>query len=342
MADARVAIRLLLAAVLLAGVVLVLGPADLLDALTRVDPARFSVALLAELVALSLWGLSLAALLGTVEGSPRRGALAGAYCTGLLLRLLVPWGRSGGAVFTAVALSRSGTARFERLLATSLAADLLRFLVSLVVVISGVALLSGSAASAGATPLAALLMVGIAVIAVAVLVVTAPGVVTRAVIAVASFLGRTVGRLSPTVAEALDPGAIAGRTHRFFETVHTLTQHRRALFRATVYATLGWIAALVPLYCTLQATGVTASIPAVMFIVPAAGLAGIAPLPGGTGGVEVALVGLLVVILGIDMAAAGAVTVLYRLATFWFGLGISAVGAVVLTGRTIPAFEDVD
>ncbi|MFB6105020.1 MAG: flippase-like domain-containing protein [Halobacteriaceae archaeon] len=342
MADARVAIRLVLAAVILAGVVLVLGPTRLLDALTHVDPRPFGIAFLAEIAALALWGLSLAALLQPVDGSPRGAGLAGAYCTGLVLRLLVPWGRSGGAVFTAVALSRSGSAPIERLLATSLAADLLRFLVSLVVVMTGAALLSGSTVSARAAPVAAIAVVGVTVIGIAILVVAAPEAVTRAVVTVAATLGRTVGRVSPTVAETLDPDAIADRTHRFFETVHTLTHNRAALVRGTGYAALGWIAAMLPLYFTVQAAGAHASIPAIMVIVPTAGLAGITPLPGGSGSVEVALVGLLVVIANLDMAVAGAVTVLYRLATFWFSLALAGVGAVVLSGQTFPRFQNVD
>lgn len=336
MPRVRVAVRLLLAAGLLVAVGVVLGPDRLIAALTGVDLLTYTGAVAAQLLALSLWGLSLAAVLRPVDGTPTGRTFAGAYCMGLVLRMLVPWGRSGGAVFTAVALARSSRIGIEALLAAALAADLVRFLVSLAVLAAGVALLTGTAVSAGAAPIAILFAVAASMLIVATLVVTAPTAVTRGVVAIASTLGGTVGRVSPTVSRALDPNAIADRTHRFFGTVQTLTGDRIALVTATTYAALGWSVALLPLYFSLQAAGASAPIPVIMVVVPAAGLAGIVPLPGGTGGVEVALVGLLVVMAGLQAPIAGAVAVLYRLATFWIGLVIAGLGAVLLPEHPIP------
>lgn len=335
MVDARVLVRLVVAIVLLAGVVVVLGPERMVSAFGAVKPLPYVFALLAEISALVFWGICLAILIDPIDDHPTGLAYVGAYCTGMVIRSLVPWGRSGGAVFTAVALSRGSSAGIERFLATALAADLLRFLVSIAFVGVGLVLLSGATVGAGTGPLMAVFAVAPTVIVVATLVITSPDRVTAAVVAIAGVVGTTLGRLSSTVAATLDRDRIRDRSHRFFETVDTLSHDRPSLVAATVFAALGWAAHLLPMYFSLHAAGTHAAFPVVMFIVPLAGFAGVAPLPGGTGGIEVALVGLLVVVAGIDITVAGVVTVLYRVATYWFSLGLSAIGAVLLTSAPL-------
>lgn len=341
MVDTRALVRLVLAVVLLAGVFVVLGPDQSIAAFQAVEPLPYVYALIAEIFAMVFWGISLAILVHPVDDHPTGLRFVGAYCAGMLIRALVPLGRSGGPVFTAVALARGSGSGVERFLAPSLAAELLRFLVSIAFVATGVALLSGAPGITGMGPLLVVVGVAGAILLVATLVITAPARVTSGVVAVAAVGANTIGRLSATVAAALDRERVRDRSHRFFETVETLTHDRSSIVAATVFAALGGTAHLLPMYFSLQAAGTYASFPVLMFVVPLAGFAAIAPLPGGTGGVEVALVGLLVVVAGIDLTVAGVVTVLYRVSTYWFSLGLSAIGAVVLTTGPVTDVDTV-
>jgi uncharacterized membrane protein YbhN (UPF0104 family) len=71
-----------------------------------------------------------------------------------------------------------------------------------------------------------------------------------------------------------------------------------------------------------------------LFIVPASTLAGLTPSPGGLVGVEVALVGLLVALTPVGAAAAFAIALVYRLASYWFALVVGGGAALLVVGRS--------
>jgi uncharacterized membrane protein YbhN (UPF0104 family) len=55
-----------------------------------------------------------------------------------------------------------------------------------------------------------------------------------------------------------------------------------------------------------------------LFIVPVGGLATVVPLPGGIGGVEFAVAGMVIALTTIDPAVVGAMVLLYRVCVYWF------------------------
>lgn len=83
----------------------------------------------------------------------------------------------------------------------------------------------------------------------------------------------------------------------------------------------------VPLYTGALALGVRVPLALVLFLVPVAGLATVVPLPGGLGGFEVALAGLLAALAAVDLTSAGAVVILYRLCSFWFFVLVGGIAA---------------
>jgi uncharacterized protein (TIRG00374 family) len=110
-------------------------------------------------------------------------------------------------------------------------------------------------------------------------------------------------------------------------------RNRRAVLYAFALSQLGWVLFALPLYTGALALDVRLPLALALFLVPAAGLATVFPLPGGLGGVEVVLAGLLAVLVAIDLTTAGAVVILFRLCSFWFfvlvcgvAVSISAVG----------------
>jgi uncharacterized protein (TIRG00374 family) len=96
---------------------------------------------------------------------------------------------------------------------------------------------------------------------------------------------------------------------------------------------VGWVWFALPLYFAGLAVGEHIDPLIVLFIVPASTLAGLTPSPGGLGGVEAALVALLAALAGLSLPTAAAVAVLYRVASYVFGLAVGALGVVAVIAR---------
>ena len=98
-----------------------------------------------------------------------------------------------------------------------------------------------------------------------------------------------------------------------------------------ILASLGWFAEAFALYQLMLAFGSPQSLLQIMFVFSVALLVGVAAmLPGGLGGTEISMVGLLVA-MGVDMEAAIAATAIIRLTTLWFSvlLGFLALPAAL-------------
>jgi len=107
----------------------------------------------------------------------------------------------------------------------------------------------------------------------------------------------------------------------------------RALAHALVYSYVGWVFFTLPLVAAAEAVGLTVAPLLVLFVVPASTLAGLVPSPGGLGGVEVALSALLVALVGMAGHNAVAVTLLYRVESYWFALVVGGAAALYVIYR---------
>jgi len=98
-----------------------------------------------------------------------------------------------------------------------------------------------------------------------------------------------------------------------------------------------WAAESVGFYLVLTGLGVESSLRVLLlavFIFGFAAIVGFATfLPGGLGVAEGTMVGLLVLLVGVDNSTAAAGTLLIRLMTLWFGVGWGVVGLVYLQRR---------
>jgi uncharacterized protein (TIRG00374 family) len=112
-----------------------------------------------------------------------------------------------------------------------------------------------------------------------------------------------------------------------------IAEDPRALAHALVYSYVGWVFFALPLYFAGLAIGEEVALLLVFFVVPASTLAGLVPSPGGLGGVEAALLVLLVGIVGLSQAPAFAVALLYRVESYAFALVAGGIAAVWVVGR---------
>ena len=107
------------------------------------------------------------------------------------------------------------------------------------------------------------------------------------------------------------------------------------LFRATLLSLFAWGAEGLAFYLVLSLMGVDISLFLVMFIYSVSLLAGVISfMPGGLGGVEAAMVGLLI-LNGVSGAEAVSSTVVIRLTTLWFAVVLGMFALIHLDRREI-------
>lgn len=159
-------------------------------------------------------------------------------------------------------------------------------------------------------------------------------VVGRTLLAVAALVQATVGRVSPTVYRAARPEALAAEVEKFYATVGAVAGDRQRVLLGFAWALVGWVAFSVPLVTSAAALGTTVPVAVALFVVPMAGFASLAPVPGGLGGVELVMTGLVIAVSGLDPTLAAGVTLLYRLCTYW--LVVLCCGGIVAAFGTTP------
>jgi glycosyltransferase 2 family protein len=115
------------------------------------------------------------------------------------------------------------------------------------------------------------------------------------------------------------------RVHSYSTEASLVLENRRQIGLAFGWSVVGWICFCLPLYASFLALDRHISILLPLFLIPASGVARVIPLPGGLGGVEVVLGGMIIALTGIDAGTAGGVVLLYRLLSYW---GILVVGGL--------------
>jgi uncharacterized protein (TIRG00374 family) len=314
-----------------------LGPRAVGAALDDADPRFYAVAVAASVAAMGLAAATLYVLLERLPGAPRGRSFVAGYLAAIFLRSIAPWGRSGGSVLTAAALDRRGETRFEELLGVTVASEYLTTVASTTVALVGLGYLFVARGGREVATAAAVFAGFAVVLAVGlVVVVVLPGVLVRAAVLLLGALRATVGRLWATADRLIVEADAVGRTERFLETTRAVARETETLGPALGLAVLTSLARVVPLWACLQAVSEPVSGPVLMVVLPLTGVAALVPLPGGTGGVEFVLVGLVVAASSATVTGAATAVLLYRLATYWLWLAVGGLGAWAIAGR-LPA-----
>lgn len=291
-------------------------------------------------LAMACWAESMRRVLGCAGGtlSPSRAFLA--YAAGMFAKQILPMGNAGGVPIMAYAFDRQANIGFNRSLAVVTVGDFLGLVSTLVLATIGVAYVALT------VPGTRLIGTALVVVVVATVVLLSAGllllyrqqVLRYLVVGVAHVLRGTLGRLSRRIERRLAPEPLSASVDRYFETVDAVRDDRRSLLGAFVIAFVGWTLFAVPLYASSIAVGRRISFGLVLFVVSVGGIATLVPLPGGLGGVEFAIAGLIVVTANVDPAVAGAMVLVYRLCVYWLPVAIG-FAAVVYTGISVRSLD---
>jgi len=337
----RAAVGLTIAIGLLALLVYGVGWEEVLSTLREANPLFVAGAFLTGGSILIFRAAVINQLLNPLTGRVTGRSFVVTFLSGYFARSALPWGRSTGSPIMAYLFAKNSDSEFEQNLAVVALAELLVFLGSVVVAFVGVITYFGleedhgllaellgetlSDTNAGLTGLG--ILIGLTLLAGAIFVTREPGTTRAAVIAGAARADSVLGRL-PRVTS---PDPLSSRLEGFLSTLETVSAARRTLFVALGIGICSWLINVFPLYFAFLALGVDGSLALALFCAPIATLGGIFPLPGGTGGIETVLIVLLVTLLGVPAEMATAVTLLYRVSTYWLHLTLGGVGALVLS-----------
>jgi uncharacterized protein (TIRG00374 family) len=278
---------------------------------------------------LVFWGKAWQVVLRVVGVEVPYRRLVVTYFAATFANYVTPLGQAGGEPFIAYVLSRDTEASYEDSLASVVTADLLNLLPFFTFAAIGfVALVARTTLPDEIEPLAGgLLALGVGVPLGLLVGWRFRKPVGRILLRAVAPLARRIEHRAITVAR------LRNRLHELNEAFERIAQDRTALVEALSFSFVGWVFFALPLYFAGLTIGVHIGLLAVLFIVPASTIAGLTPSPGGLGGVELALVALLVAVAGLAAADGYAIAVIYRLASYWFALALGGIATLSVIAR---------
>ncbi|WP_266078812.1 lysylphosphatidylglycerol synthase transmembrane domain-containing protein [Haladaptatus caseinilyticus] len=309
----------------------VLGIDRVISALSMANARVVALVVVVALCWLFSWAMSLRTVLGIlgVHVSALRAFFL--YAGATFANNVTPFGQAGGEPFTALLISRVTNAEYETSLGAIATVDSINFVPSITFALVGVAYYATVVTLGDTIELVALTIVVIAVAIPTAAVVgwqnrdrVGEGIAGGAVPLI-GIAARVVPNVNPTTKPA-----VKRRVDGFFGAIERIAGDRRGLLLAVFFSAFGWLLSSISLWLSLYSLGHPVPFAAVLFIVPIGSIAGVAPLPGGLGGVEAALVLLLVPITGVTAATAGAAAFIHRGATYWLPTMLGGVTIAML------------
>ncbi|MFB6205766.1 MAG: YbhN family protein, partial [Haloglomus sp.] len=323
----RILVGFAIAIILLSLVAVGIGTKDLAKAFRDANPRWLVAGCLSTFVGLVAWGRAWQVVLEVQDIDEPFRKIVVTYFAATFANYVTPLGQAGGEPFIAYVLSRDTDASYEESLASVVTADLLNLLpfFSFAAVGMGWLLWQANLPTA-AQPLA----MGLLALAVGVPAFTVAGWRFRRRFANGFLrLVAPIARRTPRI--TLE--GIRERLHELGDAFNRIAAEPTALGRALVFSYVGWVFFAAPLYFAGRTVGVPIGPLLVLFIVPASTIAGLVPSPGGLGGVELALTALLIALVGLSEADAYAISLVYRLMSYWFAIVVGGIAAMYVVAR---------
>ena len=324
MRDKLKSLLSVIAAVLaFAAIFLFVDPSEVLSVVRESDRRYLAILFVSMTAAILLRGYVYVRLLSLVgfDGGVRRGLWL--FLVYTVFRYTLPYAMAGTQTVLAYLSSREEGVDIEHAFGAVLVADLLVYVPHFTLGAVGVV------AYSGAVPDGTLLSTGLLLAG----LLAALGVgyyqrwiVYRAFDRVAGVVNAVLSRLgdpTPTVGGA-------SRVSSFYESIDRISADRRATASGVLFGHLGMVFLMLPLTVAGYAVGVTIPLGLAAGIVMATKFSGVLPTPGGVGGIEAIMVAMLVTVGDVGSATATAVTLLYRLSTYWYLLLLGGIAATPL------------
>ncbi|MEY7847683.1 YbhN family protein [Natrarchaeobius sp. A-rgal3] len=324
----------ILAGVLLAALVVVVGGREVIDQITAADRRMLWLGVLSGTLALTFRGLVWGRFVTLVDDAISRGRVVTIFLTAMFLKYVTPYGQVATEPLVAHLVARDGEMAFEDGLASVLSADFVNYVpyYTFGFIALGLVVFDGTLGSGMLSRLLAFCGLFGVLLSTVYVVTRRPEVVYGITLAGSKPIRRLTGVFTDRFDDRLEPRVIRSRLDGFYGTLDAISGDRRTLAVGTVYAHCGMLFLMLPVYLGGVALGYRIALPVVALVVALGKLGSVLPSPGGTGGVEAIVAASLVAFAGMTEAPALTVAFIYRLSTYWLTI---AIGGVAASGLTI-------
>ncbi|UWG47741.1 putative flippase [Halanaeroarchaeum sp. HSR-CO] len=318
------------AGALIVGLLWLVDVGQVRSSLSRADPLFLGVMFVVALLWLGAWAVTLRTVLASMDVPMPVGTSFFVYNAAVFANNVTPFGQAGGEPVTALLVSKVTGTRYETGLVSIASVDVLNAVSSIALVFFGVGIYA-SRFTLGTNLFAAVSSVVILVLVIVVSFTLTWRYRETLVDRLSGPIATTADafRWGPLKSRTVTKAGVAARLRRFFGNVEVVAGDQRRLVYALSLSMLGWLLQTAALVMAFLAVGADIPVVVALFVIPLANLAGMAPLPGGLGGIEAAFVALLVPTTGVPAAVVTAAVLLFRLAIYWMPVIVGGTSATV-------------
>jgi uncharacterized protein (TIRG00374 family) len=283
----------------------------------------------------AFWGLGIRAVL-TVLDTPTTSWTGVVLSAGAgFANNITPFGHAGGEPLTGLLIVERTTATYERGLAAMATVDTVNIVPSVGFGLVGLGWIAIDGSLGDRLTITAIVAV-VATVVGSVIGVAGwrrrSGLATRFAVGLEIVFRPIVGLIPQLTPPSR--AAVTNRVEGFVSDLEAVAESRQTLLVVFGYSGLGWLCQIAALWAAFDAIGSPISLAAAFVAVPIASVAAALPLPGGAGGIESVLVGLLVAtpLSTVSSATAVAGVVLFRGFAFWIP---TATGGIVFAESAV-------
>lgn len=332
----KVGILLAIGLLVLAGMVIVIGPDQIFNALKTANIYYVIFAIVIEFIIIALWNTRWSLICKSLNIPHKQLPLFAMTIVGLAINDLTPSGRSGGEPVRAYLLSKNSNSDFETTFATVMGDKLFDTFPFLVLAIFAISYLMFTV-HLGST-LFSLLLISLVLFIILLAFIIYICINEAAGIRTIEWVFRQIRRFTNkdmVKYENKATNALIG----FQNTLRFIMKDRNLLIIATVISFVVWFLELFRVYIVFLGFGVSISLGMIASVFLVSSLIGIIPiLPGGLGSIDGVMI-LLYSMAGVSAGISTAATLVERMISLWM---VIILGVIILPFFGTGALDYVD
>ncbi len=320
----KVLALLLVGIVILAGMIIFIGPGEILEALEQANINYVILAIVIQLVVMFLWTLRWNIISKSLDIPCKMFPMFAMLTLGLTINNLTPSGRTGGEPVRAYLLGKSSNVDFRRTFATVMGDKL--FDTFPFAVLALVAMLYLVYTIHLSEVLTTTLLVFIVIFVVLLALILYICINEKFANNVISWIFRQARRVTSRDLDSYEEKSLSA-VHGFQEGLYSLMKNRKVFVFACIISFSTWFLEITRVYVIFLAFGVHVSPGMVAAVFLVSTLVGMVPtLPGGLGAIDGVMI-IIYSLAGITTFISTAATLIERLISFWM---VSIMGLLTL------------
>lgn len=248
------------------------------------------------------------------------------FAASRFLNLVTPLGQFGGQPVMAYLVAKESNASYEKSLATLSSADLIVIMPVTVYILLGYFYLSLTSVVPGQVHQASTFASGLALFGLFMGYMgwRRPAILKDILFMVFSKVDIFTGKDSDLV-DKIDQFLT-----NLEDSYRRIGQNPFAILKSFILVHIAYLFKILAFFVITLALGMNMSFFHALLVIPLVSIANFSPTPGGTGAVEAALAGLIVLVVNVNLSAAVLATLLYRVATYWLGVVVGYISMATL------------